>query len=120
MAFLAQIIDGVTANRFDVPEGETTIGRSLDNMIVINDSAVSGLHAVISAQKNADFNEYIDYTLTDANSTNGVYVNDVRVHTSTLRNGDEIRIVWNRFVFYDDNEQSVDMTVHLIREEDIT
>jgi len=118
MAFLAQIIDGVIVNRFDVQKGETTIGRSLDNMIVINDSAVSGLHAVLSAQKNANFDEYIDYAIIDKNSKNGVFVNEIRVeHSTALYNGDEIRIAWNQFTFYDENEQSkVDMTVHLLGE----
>lgn len=119
MAFLAQIIDGVIVNRFGIQEGETTIGRSLNNMIVISESAVSGLHAVLSAQRNDDFDEYIDYCLIDVNSTNGVYVNEVRVeHSTTLRNGDEIRIAWNQFVFYDESGQpKVDMTVHLLGEE---
>lgn len=78
--------------------------------------SVSGLHAVLSAQNNEDFSDFIDYALTDANSTNGVYVNDARIEQSTvLRNGDEIRIAWSQFVFYDENESSkLDMTVHLL------
>lgn len=116
MAFLAQIVDGVTVNKHRIENGETTIGRNPNNGIVISDSTVSGLHAVLSAQKNEDFSDFIDYALTDANSTNGVYVNAARIEQSTvLRNGDEIRIAWSQFVFYDENESSkLDMTVHLL------
>lgn len=116
MAFLAQIVDGVIANKFTINVGDTTIGRNPDNTIAINDATVSGRHAVLTAQKNKDFSEFMDYDLKDANSMNGVYINDVRVQDTTgLRDGDEIRIAWTKFVFYDENKNAKpDMTIHLL------
>lgn len=121
MAFLAQIVDGVIANKFNINHGDTTIGRSPNNTIVINDSTVSGLHAVLTAIKNEDFKDFTDYELKDAKSTNGVFVNDARVEGSTpLRNGDGIRIAWTQFVFYDESQSTkLDMTVHLLEGENI-
>lgn len=100
MAFLAQIVDGVIASKININHGDTTIGRNTNNTIVINDSTVSGLLAVLNANKNEDFKDFTDYTIKDAKSTNGVFVNDTRVEGATpLRNGDEMRIAWTRFVF---------------------
>jgi pSer/pThr/pTyr-binding forkhead associated (FHA) protein len=49
-----------------------TIGRSRDNNLVIDDKMASRFHAVVQKIKN-------EFFLQDLNSTNGTYVNKVRV-----------------------------------------
>ena len=64
---------------------EITIGRAIDNDVVIPSPIVSSYHAKL---------EVIDSTCTiyDLNSTNGILVGNERVFQKVLRDGDHIRI----------------------------
>ena len=64
---------------------ELTIGRALDNDLILNDAAVSLHHARI-AKVQAAF--YIE----DLGSTNSTFVNEVRTDEQQLSPGDQIRI----------------------------
>ena len=66
-------------------QGVVTIGRMPDNLIHIDNPAVSGHHAKISWETD-------HYVLEDNNSTNGTYVNNRRVSKAALHDGDEILI----------------------------
>ena len=61
-----------------------TIGRSPDNMIVLDDPSVSGRHAQL--QRSGDV-----YRLKDLDSTNGTRVNNETITEVTLRIGDRLR-----------------------------
>ncbi|MEI6766256.1 MAG: FHA domain-containing protein [Bacteroidota bacterium] len=65
---------------------QLTIGRSQENNIVLNYETVSGKHAVLHL---TDSNEVL---IEDLGSTNGTYVNDVRVNTAMLHPGDRLRL----------------------------
>jgi pSer/pThr/pTyr-binding forkhead associated (FHA) protein len=62
----------------------TTIGRALLNHIVIDNSEVSGQHAIIA--KLAD-----SYQLQDLHSTNGTQVNGIPITEVELKDGDKIQ-----------------------------
>ena len=62
-----------------------TIGRTPDNILAIDNPAVSSHHACV-------FRDGDDYAVEDLQSTNGTFVNDKRVSRHTLRNGDVIII----------------------------
>ena len=65
-----------------------TIGRDSDNDVVVDNKLASRHHAVVQKIKNA-------YFLKDANSTNGTYVNGVRIPKDKyikLNPGDKITI----------------------------
>ncbi|MHB9092505.1 MAG: FHA domain-containing protein, partial [Chloroflexota bacterium] len=62
-----------------------TVGRALDNDLVVEDPSVSRHHAEIRRQCGR-------YYLTDLQSTNGTSLNGQRVAGSFLRDGDNIRI----------------------------
>ena len=61
-----------------------TIGRAPENMIVLDDSSVSGRHAQL--QRSGDV-----YRLKDLNSTNGTRVNHEPITEVPLRIGDRLR-----------------------------
>jgi len=61
------------------------IGRTADNDIVIDNLAVSRLHAVLEKDKG-------DFFIRDCDSLNGTLVNDKKVGRARLQNGDEIVI----------------------------
>ena len=67
---------------------QITIGREYDNDVVVDNKLASRHHAIIQKIKNA-------YFLKDTNSTNGTYLNDVRIPSDKyvkLNAGDKITI----------------------------
>ena len=62
-----------------------TIGRQEENTIVIDNLAVSAYHARIDKTGS-------DYVLTDLQSTNGTFINDLKVTAHKLSHGDNIVI----------------------------
>lgn len=64
---------------------ETTIGRGVENSIVIDMDNVSRQHARVLNKKDGHYIE-------DMKSTNGTYVNDNEVKYERLRNGDLMKI----------------------------
>jgi pSer/pThr/pTyr-binding forkhead associated (FHA) protein len=72
-----------------------TIGRLPDNVIQIDNLAVSGHHAKV----------YWDagkYVVEDINSLNGTYVNDARVTRQALKDGDKVLIGKHSLEFKDE------------------
>ena len=69
-----------------------TIGRLPDNMIVIDGAAVSGHHACV-------FTAGDEYIVEDLQSTNGTFVNAVRVSRKALQHGDVVKIGDHELVF---------------------
>ena len=68
----------------ELTEEAITIGRSPYNMIVLDDSSVSGRHAQL--ERSGDV-----YRVKDLNSTNGTRVNNEIIAEVTLRIGDRLR-----------------------------
>lgn len=78
--------------RFTLRQGRQTIGRRVDNDIVINDPSVSATHAWI-------INQHGHHVLMNTLSTNGTFVNDKRIHETVLMHGDRIRFGQAEFTF---------------------
>ena len=75
------------------PKGErTTIGRSPDCDIFLDDVTVSRKHAELLAENGR-------FTITDLGSLNGTYVNRRRIESSPLSDGDELQIGKYRLTF---------------------
>jgi diguanylate cyclase (GGDEF)-like protein len=71
--------------RFSLVDGEVSIGRGIDNTVILNSDSISRRHAAIEIRSGG-------YYLIDRHSTNGTYVNDELVHECQLRRGDQIKI----------------------------
>ncbi len=74
------------------PEGETTIGRSPDCGIFLDDVTVSRRHAVLTERDDGFF-------IADQGSLNGTFVNRKRVESALLEDGDELQIGKYRLTF---------------------
>lgn len=74
------------------PEGETTIGRSPDCGIFLDDVTVSRKHAVLTERDDGFF-------IADQGSLNGTFVNRKRVESALLEDGDELQIGKYRLTF---------------------
>ena len=85
---------GGRAGEHFVPQGErTTIGRSPDCDIFLDDVTVSRKHAVLLEQGG-------DYVIEDQGSLNGTFVNRKRIDAGTrLESGDEVQIGKYRLSF---------------------
>lgn len=68
---------------------QRTIGKSPDNHIVLNYSDVSRKHAVLYKDTNGNI------VIEDTNSTNGTYVNGIRITSKVLQRGDKVTITRN-------------------------
>ena len=69
----------------DGPLQELTIGRDVQNAVVLDYDSVSRRHARLTRREN-------QWWLIDNNSTNGTYVNDHATRETPLHNGDRIKI----------------------------
>jgi len=70
-------------------EGRAGVGRSRDNQMVIDDGTVSNFHAAFTVGSNGVL------WLTDLGSSNGTYVNGVRLNSGekvSVRSGDRLRV----------------------------
>ena len=84
---------GGRAGEHFIPEGEwTTIGRSPDCDIFLDDVTVSRNHAVLVERDGRFFVE-------DQGSLNGTFVNRRRIDNQELENGDELQIGKYRLTF---------------------
>lgn len=115
MASLSQLVDRVVVTTFDINKPETRVGRRADNNIRIDEISVSGHHAVIESVPNAYLEGTVDYYITDSNSTNGTFVNDLRVSERQRLNSDDmVRIGWNEFRFVDEDENAMEKTAYIL------
>ena len=73
----------------------TSIGRRLDNDVVIQDQNVSRRHAEIRYENGR-------FVLYDLNSTGGTYVNNKRIDKVVLKMGDVVVLAIVPFVFVED------------------
>ena len=75
---------------------EVLVGRSLQANISIDGGGVSRQHLVL---RRSD----AEYTCTDQNSANGMYLNGIKTHSAVLREGDTIQMGDVVFVFHEGN-----------------
>ena len=74
------------------PNSVTSVGRADDNDVVLSDDRASRHHATIT-------NDNGRFFIRDLGSTNGTFVDDVRIREQRLSDGDHIRVGDSRFTF---------------------
>jgi len=101
LKFEAAVLKEVTLS-----QGVITIGRLPDNLLQIDNPAVSGHHAKI-------YWDTDHYVLEDNNSTNGTYVNNRRASKAILQDGDQLLVGKHTVVFKDSwhEDQPAEKTV---------
>ncbi len=95
MAKLYLKFEQAVLKEFSLSQGVVTIGRLPDNLIQVDNLAVSGHHAKI-------YWDVDHYALEDNNSLNGTFVNNRRISKAVLKDGDEVLIGKHTVVFKDE------------------
>ena len=83
-----------TKKKFQLAEEDVVIGRTIDCEVHLSVNNVSRRHALISFR-----NE--EYQIEDLGSTNGTYVNGIKIEKCILRNNDQIEIAGVKIIFKD-------------------
>jgi hypothetical protein len=92
---------GQVIKDYAFPKGSVTIGRRKENTIVFTNPEVSSSHARIDRVGT-------DYILTDLQSTNGTYVNNLKIFSHRLSHGDRITIGKNVLLFIGTEKAKLD------------
>ncbi len=95
--------EGVSLRDYPLDQQRTTIGRKAGNDVLLDDQTVSSEHAAVSLMGAP--------AITDLDSTNGTFVNGVRISKQELRHGDVIRIGQHELKFIDEQVQDMAATV---------
>jgi len=88
---------GIAGETFTPTGPRTLIGRSPDCEIFLDDVTVSRRHATFTR-------EGTTFSVADAGSLNGTYVNRDRIDTVVLKDTDEVQIGKYRLVFFQGHE----------------
>lgn len=110
MSKLVCTLDDRVINEYPLNKERISIGRRQNNDIVIDNLAVSGLHAVIVTIGKDSF-------LEDANSTNGTFVNLKPVRKHVLNHDDVIEIGRHHFKYIKEHSSTVASVAAVTKEE---
>lgn len=86
------VLAGDNGETIPLAKPRTSVGRAIDNDIVLEARSVSRRHAIISWDSTR-------YLLEDLGSTNGTFISGKQVTRQTLQDGDEISFGGVAFVF---------------------
>jgi Nif-specific regulatory protein len=90
----------VKGTTFALTEEEVSIGRETSNRLCIRDASISRRHCVVRKEGE-------QFKLTDLDSLNSTFVNDMPVKERPLEHGDHIRIGSSLFLFLERDEEPV-------------
>ncbi len=83
---------GRSGEQFPLEHAQTTIGRTPECEIFLDDVTVSRRHAVVTRAGDA-------FRIEDLGSLNGTFLNRSRIERAELENGDEVQIGKYRLIF---------------------
>lgn len=92
--YLEQIEGTGSPQRILLSKKEIVIGRSREADIQLTSQRASRQHAFFTRQGT-------DYAIRDNDSPNGIFLNGIKIHSATLRDGDVIQIADSAYIFHE-------------------
>lgn len=108
MSRLVVKYQGIELRSYELNKKRMTIGRRSDNDIQLDDPAVSGCHAVLTVLPNEFLQGNFDVSIIDFDSTNGIFVNKIRIRQKDLKDGDVIALGMHK-LYYESNSSAPDL-----------
>ena len=91
-----------------------SVGRKAENGICLDDSTVSGNHAVFSIDPSPLVHQHTNNVyIEDLGSTNGTLMHGKKIKREQLKHGDKVKIGQHEFVYVDEDQLRMDKTVIL-------
>ena len=102
--------DGTYIKEFALKVGKYKIGRRPDCQIRLDDTTVSGYHAVVIVKENEYMSNLLDVHVEDQGSTNGTLVNGRSVRRHLLKHDEVIRIGLHDLTLVDEQTRAFEET----------
>ena len=91
-----------------------SVGRKTENGICLDDSTVSGNHAIFSFDPSPLVHKHTnDVYIEDLESTNGTFIGGRKIKRELLKHGDNVKIGQHEFTYIDEDQLRMDKTVIL-------
>mgnify|MGYP000116712073 CR=1 FL=1 len=110
MAKIVHSRDGTYIKEFVLKSGEFKIGRRPDCEIRLDDTTVSGYHAVIVVKENQYMKTLLDVHVEDQGSTNGTLVNGRSVRRHLMKHGEVVRVGLHDLTLIDEQTRAFEET----------
>jgi len=91
-----------------------SVGRKTENGICLDDTTVSGNHAIFSIDQSPLVHKHSnDVYIEDLGSTNGTLLSGRKINRELLKHGDTVKIGKHEFTYIDEDQLRMDKTVIL-------
>lgn len=111
--------DGTYIKEYVLKAGEFKIGRRPDCEIRLDDTTVSGYHAVISVKPNQYMKDLLDVHVEDRGSTNGTQINGRNIRRHLIKHGEIIRVGLHDLTLIDEETRAFEETDIVLPDEKI-
>ena len=106
--------DGKFQQEWNLQPGNLLIGRHPDSDIRLDDTTVSGRHAMITVRPSAYMEGLLDVFIEDLNSTNGTLVNGKQINRHMFKHGEVAVIGGHEFAFIDEATRGFETTTVIL------
>lgn len=114
MPKLVHTCDGAFLGEIDLKEGSWLIGRRPDCDIRVDDSTVSGSHALVRVKSSAYMEGLLDVHIEDQGSTNGTIVNGKKVKRHMMKHGEVAHVGSHEFTLVDEGTRGFETTTVIL------
>ena len=114
MPKLVHTCDGKFLEEINLDEGSYLIGRHPDSDIRVDDSTVSGKHALVTSNPSAYMEGLLDIHIEDQGSTNGTIVNGKKIKRHMMKHGEVAHVGSHEFALVDEGTRGFETTTVIL------
>jgi len=106
--------DGKFIKEITLKKGRWLIGRRPDCEICLDDSTVSGTHALLTVEPSKFLDGLLEVIVEDQRSTNGTLVNGKKIKRHLLKHDETVHIGDHELTLIDEETRAMERTVVLL------